>query len=89
MPKLRRHRRDHRARAPKSRKRRNLVKFIPEGDSDFAFTASNFLSYIKRRPDIFNVSQEQVSAIENAVKDYRAALSALLQARCGGRSRHN
>ena len=84
MPKLRRHRRDHRARAPKSRKRRNLVKFIPEADSDFALTANGFLSYIKHRPDIFNLSEEQVAEIENAVKGFRAALSALLQARYGG-----
>lgn len=83
MPKLRRQRRDHRARAPKNRRRRNLVKFIPEADSDFAFTASNFASHIRRNADVCNVSADEVAEIDKAVKGFREALTALLVARVG------
>jgi hypothetical protein len=74
MPKLRRHRRDHRARAPKRRKRRNLVKFIPEADSDFALTSRNFVSWLKHQPEVYNVSAEEIASIEKAVTAFRSAL---------------
>lgn len=83
MPKLRRHRRDHRARAPKSRKRRNLVKFIPEADRDFAFTASDFASHIRRNAEVCNISVEEVAEIDRTVKGFREAFRELLQARVG------
>jgi len=76
MPALRRHRRDHRARAPKRIKRRNLVKFIPRADSDFAFVAhSVFLGYLKRDPAAHGVTIDDVETISKAVSEFRAALA--------------
>lgn len=75
MPRLRSHRRDRRARAPKRRKRRNLVKFIPEGDSDFALTASNFLSRLRSDPAGHDLAPEDVAEVEQAVTEYRSALA--------------
>lgn len=79
MPMLRRHRprKDHRARAPKRRKRRNLVKFIPEADSDFALTARNFVSWLQSEPQAYDVSAEQIADTDKAVKEFRDALAAL------------
>jgi hypothetical protein len=84
MPKLRRHRKDHRARAPKRRKRRNLVKFIPEADSDFAFTANSFVFRLKRFPQDYGLSAEQIAEIAATVAEFRAALHQLQLARIGG-----
>jgi len=68
--------RDHRARAPKRRKRRNLVKFIPTSDSDFAFVTENiFLPYLKGDPAAYGLSAEDVANIDTAVTAYRAALA--------------
>ena len=78
MPQLRRHRlrRDHRSRAPRKRKRRNLVKFIPEADSDFALVAQHvFLSRLKLYPDQYGVTPEDVASIEAAVSAFRTALA--------------
>jgi hypothetical protein len=79
MPRLRSQRpsrRAHRARAraPKGRKRRNLLKFIPEGDSDFAYTAGNFLAYIRLDPAGHHLAEGQVQEIEQAVTGFRHAL---------------
>ena len=81
MPRLRSHRRDHRARAPARRKYRNLVKFIPEADSDFAFTANNFLSYLRSDPAGHGLAPEDLAEIEQAVTEFRQALTALLMNR--------
>jgi hypothetical protein len=78
MPLLRCHRRprNHRARAPKQRKRRNLVKFIPEADSDFAHVARNvFLCWLKRDPQRYGVTIEQINEIDAAVTAFRSALA--------------
>lgn len=76
---LRAHRRDHRARAPKRRKRRNLVKFIPEADSDFAFVAEHFFLYnLKRDPEAYALQGHEVAEIETAVAGFRTALARLL-----------
>lgn len=78
MPKLRRSRRprNHRARAPKRRKWRNLAKFIPEADSDFAHVAGNvFLAYLKRDPASYGVTADDVARIATAVAEFRAALA--------------
>jgi hypothetical protein len=83
MPPLRRHRRNHRARAPKRRKRSNLVKFIPEADSDFALTANWFLSLLKDNPACYGVTAEDVAAVAKAVGDFRDVLAKLNRARVG------
>lgn len=83
MPTLRRHRRDHRARAPKRRKRRNLEKFIPEADSDFAYTATNYVGSLKRRMAEYFISPEEVTLIEGEVAAFRKALAkTLVKQRC-------
>ena len=78
MPQLRRQRRDKRARAPKRRKRRNLVKFIPEADSDFAHTAIGFVHRLKRHMEEYHVTAADVAAIEKAVTEFRSALTKTL-----------
>ncbi len=78
MPPLRRQRRNHRARAPKRRKRRNLVKFIPEADSDFAYTAHNFVWRLKAHMDAYCMSLEEVELIEKEVTTFRDALTQML-----------
>lgn len=75
MPRLRSHRRDHRARAGKSRKRRNLVKFIPEADSDFALTAHNFMYIVRKDPAAVGLAPAQAQDVEEAVTEYRSALA--------------
>jgi hypothetical protein len=57
------------------------VKFIPEADRDFAFTAHNFVSYLKREPQAYKVTAEELAEIAKAVQTYREALAKLLQAR--------
>lgn len=76
MTMLGHHRRDHRDRAPKRRRRRNLVKFIPTSDSDFAFVAENvFLPYLKGDPAAYGLSAEDVASIDKVVTEYRIALA--------------
>lgn len=65
-----------RGRTPRKRKRRNLIKFIPEGDSDFAFVAECvFLDGLRPRPSAFGLTGEDVACIEEAVSAFRAALA--------------
>lgn len=73
MAKLRRQRRDRRARAPKKRKKRNLSKFIPNADSDFAMTARNFVSYICRHAEEFTLPEHSFELLERHVEAFRKA----------------
>ena len=68
-------RRDRRRRAPKRRKRRNLVKFIPSGDSDFAMTAHQFGVYLMNHSAECGVKPDDVATIQRAVTDFRMALA--------------
>lgn len=81
MPTLRRHRRDHRARAPKRRKYRNLEKFIPEADGDFAYTANNYVQRLRRYMAEYFITPEEVTLIENEVAAFRIALTKALRKR--------
>ena len=64
--------------ARKRRKRRNLVKFIPEADSDFAYTAGEFLDKIQREPGRCRMGPDAVAEIRQAVGEFRSALAASL-----------
>ena len=77
----RRRRRDPRAKAPKRRKRRNLVKFIPEADSDFAFTALQFATILRADPAAHGLAEEDAASVEAAVEAFRAALIPALRKR--------
>jgi hypothetical protein len=79
--KARLHRRTGRLAAPRRRKRRNLVKFIPEADRDFAFTAGNFLDYLKSDPAGHGLVPQNVAEIEQAVTGFRQSLAKLLMSR--------
>jgi hypothetical protein len=82
MPMLRSHRRlhrDKRARAANVRKRRNLVKFIPEADRDFAFTAlGHFALPILKDPAAFGLTQDDAARIAEVVHVFRDALAKTL-----------
>lgn len=90
MPMLRAQRRRRRPRkgqhgyAYMRNRRRNLDEFIPKSDSDFAFTASGFVSHLKREPQTYGVASEQIAEVEPAVKAFRNVLSKLHVARISG-----
>ena len=65
--------------APKRRKRRNLVKFVPSADSDFAMTANNFAEYLARHAEACGVTPDDVAEVREAVDAFRSALTATLQ----------
>jgi hypothetical protein len=71
-------RKDKRRRAPVRRKRRNLVKFIPTGDSDFAMTARNFVIYLQKHGEACGVPPERVAELDQAVTSFRGCLTATL-----------
>ena len=79
MPMLRsqrRLRRDPRNRGSRKRKRRNLVKFIPEADSDFAFVASSYFSQpIMKDPKAFGLNDDDAARIAEAVRTFRLAFA--------------
>ncbi len=81
MTRLRRHRRDHRARAPRKRRRRNLVKFIPSADSDFAHTANQFATKIATNPPLFGLNTDDATCITDAVNAYRTTLAVAINHR--------
>lgn len=56
-------------------------KFIPNGDMDFAMMAESFSRNIAKDPRAYHVSDDDVAALETAVKHFRQALNA---ARTGG-----
>jgi hypothetical protein len=64
-----------RAHAGKRRKRRTLDKFIPEADSDFAFTAAGFVATLRNDPATYCLSQENVAEIAEAVSAFRSLLA--------------
>ncbi len=78
MHKKRRHRskrRDHRARTPKKRRLRNLDRFIPRADSDFAYTAKSFVHYVSKQPQRYGLTADDAATIEKAVAAFREALA--------------
>jgi hypothetical protein len=75
MPPLRSQRRDRRARAPKKRRRRNLAKFVPSSDSDFAMTARNFTQYVQAHRDELNVCERDAQYVGRLVREFREALA--------------
>lgn len=81
MTLLRRNRRNRRARAPKKRKRRNLDKFIPSADSDFALTADEFAGYLTTDPVEHNISADEAAEIAKVVGEFRAALAVAIRRR--------
>jgi hypothetical protein len=84
MPPLRRYRKPRdrkgklRAYAGKRRKRRNLVKFVPEADSDFAFTAGGFAAMLQADPAKYGLTTENAAEIEAAVSEFRSLLAKTL-----------
>ena len=56
-------------------RRRPTKRFIPDGDSDFAFKARNFAERIKENPARFALSAEDAEQIEQAVIEFRDALA--------------
>lgn len=78
MPPLRHQRRRRRKRRSpyqsQGRSRRNLTKFIPSSDSDFAFTANSFALYLAHQPDGCGVSETDAAEVSDAVSSFRAAL---------------
>ncbi|MGI9013237.1 MAG: hypothetical protein ACR2GY_03205 [Phycisphaerales bacterium] len=77
MPDLRANRaarRNPRRKKASKCKRRNLVKFIPRADSDFALTAGKFARYIEDNAEACGVQEHRVTLLRQAVEAYRAAL---------------
>jgi len=78
MHKLRKNRNTTRvARRRRGRKtrRRDLSKLIPSADSDFAFTAWNFLTRLEAQRDQFDVPELEIELLGRAVRKYRSALA--------------
>src|SRR5690606_4657594 len=57
------------------RKRRNLTRFIPEADSDFACVANTFSRSIQANPAPYGISLEGAAEIAEAVRSFRSALA--------------
>ncbi len=81
MTKLQAHRRRRRARTATVRQRRNLAKFIPSSDSDFAFTAHGFIRTIQTDPQAFGFNAEEILELVDAVQEFRSALAIAMQKR--------
>ena len=75
MPLLRAHRRDRRARAHKVRRRRNLAKFVPSSDSDFAMTSRGFAQYVWTHRETLGISDRDAEYLGRLVKHFREALA--------------
>lgn len=75
MPPLRSQRRNRRARAPKVRRRRNLTKFVPSADSDFAMTSRNFARYVWEHRDELGICERDAEYMSRLVRQFRAKLS--------------
>lgn len=71
----RRLRKDHRARAGKRIRRRNLAKFIPSSDSDFAMTGRNFVNYLRIHADACHVTSDTIADLDRAVTHFRGCLA--------------
>jgi hypothetical protein len=74
MSLLPRPRRDRRARNPRNN-RRQSKKFIPDADSDFAYTALVFARKIEADPARYHLTPEDAAYIAKAVKEFRSALA--------------
>lgn len=65
-------------------KRRNLDKFVPRADSDFAFTAEHFARAIAADPEKHNLCQEDAAELTKTVAAYRKALALAIGAKTRG-----
>jgi hypothetical protein len=62
---------------PNARRSRDVgKKFIPDGDSDFAYMARSFASVLARDPSVYNIPDDAAREIAEAVEAYRKALAA-------------
>jgi hypothetical protein len=64
----------------RKRRKRQLDRFIPRGDSDFALTAAMFARVLTQRPADYGFTDEQVVPLTDAVKAFRTAYSMTLGA---------
>ncbi|MGI9013390.1 MAG: hypothetical protein ACR2GY_03980 [Phycisphaerales bacterium] len=64
-----------RRRRRKATRRRDLSKFIPSADSDFAFTAVNFMRHLEAFAEESDVPDLEIELLGRAVREYRSALT--------------
>jgi len=68
-------RRQKRCRRRRTRGRRNLSKFIPSSDRDFALTAGQFAAHLAAHPAECGISAEQAEVVAESVGIFRGALA--------------
>jgi hypothetical protein len=59
----------------RTRKRRNLDKFVPSGDSDFAHVSRDFANYLLAHVEQCNVAAQDAEELSELVEQFRKALS--------------